>query len=357
MKSEHLGRLAWILGLSLVFSQAFRAIGQAAVVKTSSPVPAPSSLTDREPTNAAAPGDFAIVVLPDTQFYTAASNGPLSRIFTAQTEWIISNRVSRNITYVTLEGDISEHGSLLDDEWFRATNALYRLEDPVQTGLSDGIPYGVAVGNHDLMNGGARLFNAYFGTNHFAGHRYYGGNFGSNNNSHYDLFSAGGQDFVVLSLVMAAGSNRKLMRWANAVLQSNVNRRALVVTHSLLNKTLQPTPPTWTPEGPAIFNALTNNPNLFLMLCGHRHGQGRRHEIIGPEGRAVDILLADYQATEGGNGYLRLLEFSPGNHVIRVKTFSPWTGLWSTDIDGMFTLDYPDYPGARPAHAAGRPAR
>jgi hypothetical protein len=357
MKLTHPGWLAWILGLSLLFTQSRLAIGQDAVVTDPLPVLAPSSLTDREPTNAAAPGDFTIVVLPDTQFYTAASNGPLSLIFAAQTEWIISNRVSRNIAYVTMEGDISEHGSLLEDEWLRAANALYRLEDPVKTGLADGIPYGVAVGNHDLMNGGARLFNTYFGTNHFAGHRYYGGNYGSKNNSHYDLFRAGGQDFVVLSLVMAAGRNQTLMNWANAVLQSNVTRLAIVVTHSLINKSLQPTLPTWTPEGPAIFNALTNNPNLFLMLCGHRHGQGRRHEIIGPEGRAVDILLADYQATEGGNGYLRLLEFSPGSHVIRVKTFSPWTGQWSTDFDGQFTLDYPEYPGARPAHAAGRTAR
>jgi hypothetical protein len=306
------------------------------------PYPAPAGLTDQEPTNALAPGDFTIVALPDTQNYTAARHGGLPEMLTAQAEWIISNRVSRHIAYVTLEGDISENGSAILKQWLNATNALYRLEDPARTGLSDGIPYGAVVGNHDTYGGGTAKFNQYFGTQHFAGRSYYGGHYGTNNDSHYDLFSVGGQDFIVLALTMAAGSNSQLMGWANAVLQSNVNRRAIVVTHSLLNPAPWPTPATWTKEGPAIFDALAGNPNLFLMLCGHRHGDGRRHEAVGDGKRFVDVVLADYQSyTNGGNGFLRLLEFSPGKKQIRVKTFSPWTSQWATNPCGMFTLDWP----------------
>ncbi len=316
-------------------------------VSTNKPVakkkasPGPTGLTDREPTNAVAPGDFAIVALPDTQFYTATRNGGLPEMFTAQTDWIISNRVSRHIVYVAHEGDISNDGSAVITQWRNATNAMYRLEDPARTGLPDGIPYGMAVGNHDTYGGGTAKFNQFFGTNHFAGHTYYGGHYGTNNDSHFDLFSAGGQDFIVLSLTMAAGSDAGLMRWANTVLQSNVNRRAIVVTHSLLNPAPWPTPAAWTGEGPPIFSALTNNPNLFLMLCGHRHGQGRRHEPVGDGSRQVDVVLADYQDAEnGGDGFLRLMELSPANHAIRVKTFSPWTGQWSTNGDGYFTLEW-----------------
>ena len=316
--------------------------------------PSLPGLTDQEPTSAVAPEDFAIVALPDTQFYTAAQRGGLPAMFTAQTEWIISNRVSRHIVYVTLEGDISNDGNSVVTQWTNATNALYRLEDPARTGLSDGIPYGVAVGNHDTYNGGTGKFNRFFGTNHFAGHHYYGGCYGPNNDSHYDLFSAGGQDFVVLSLTMAAGSDPDLMQWANTVLQSNVNRRAIVVTHSLLNPASWPTPAAWTKEGPPIFGALTNNPNLFLMLCGHRHGEGRRHESVDGGSRTVDVVLADYQSSlHGGNGFLRLMEFSPAHHAIRVKTYSPWTGQWSTNSDGCFTLDWP--PQLATPTGAGRP--
>lgn len=300
--------------------------------------PSPTGLTDREPASAVVAGDFAIIALPDTQNYTAARNGGQPEMFTAQTEWIISNRVSRQIAYVTLEGDISNDGSSVLTQWRNATNALYRLEDPARTGLPDGIPYGVAVGNHDTYNGGTAKFNQFFGTNHFAGRTYYGGNYSTNNDSHFDLFSAGGQDFVVLSLTMAAGTDAALMRWANTILRTHAGRQAIVVTHSLLNPDIWPVQASWTKEGPAIFGALTNNPNLFLMLCGHRHGQGRRHEAVGG-GRYVDVVLADYQGwTNGGNGFLRLMEFSPSNRMIRVKSYSPWTGQWSTNSDGLFSL-------------------
>ena len=317
-----------------------------ALAKDKAPEPTcPSGLTDHEPVTATAPGDFTIVALPDTQMYTSLRKGGTPAMFTAQTEWIVSNRVSRNIVYVTTEGDISDDGSGVDTQWRNATNALFRIEDPARTGLPDGIPYGAVVGNHDTYHGGTMKFNQYFGANHFAGRGYYGGNFGANNDSHYDRFSAGGQGFIVLALTMAAGTNANLMQWANAVLQSNTNRRAIVVTHSLLNPKPWPTPASWTQEGPAIFKALADNPNVFLMLCGHRHGQGRRHETVG-NGRAVDVVLADYQDyANGGSGFLRLMEFSPSNRVIRVKTFSPWTGQWSTNADGFFTLDYPAQAG------------
>lgn len=39
----------------------------------------------------------------------------------------------------------------------------------------------------------------------------------------------------------------------------------------------------------------------------------------------VHTLLADYQArTNGGNGWLRILEFVPPENKINVKTYSPW---------------------------------
>jgi hypothetical protein len=299
------------------------------------------ALTLQEPVSTRAAGDFAIAVLPDTQMYTAALHGGQPEMFTAQTEWILSNRASRNIVYVATEGDISNDGNKSAAQWQRATNALYRLDDPVRTGLPDGLPYGAVVGNHDTHDGGTTLFNTFLGTNHFAGRSYYGGHYSTNNDSHYDVFSAGGQDFIVLALTMAAGRDSNLMLWANLVLHSNATRRAIVVTHSMLNPAPWPQPASWTTEGPAIFSTLTNNPNLFLMLCSHRHGEGRRHEAIG-NGRWVDVVLSDYQTYQnGGNGFMRLMEFSPGNQTIRVKTFSPWTRQWATNTDSCFSLAWP----------------
>lgn len=301
----------------------------------------PQNLTKVEPTSPALPGDFTIVALPDTQMYTAQIRDGKPEMFAAQTGWVVSNRVARNIVYVTMEGDISNDGNKTAKQWQHATNALALLENPSLTGLPEGLPYGTVVGNHDTHYGGTANYNEYFGTNRFAGRSYYGGHYGANNDSHYDLFSAGGRDYLVLALTMAAGADSNLMTWANGVLKSNANRRAIVVTHSLLNPAPCSEQAPWTPEGPAIFGALSGNTNLFLMLCGHRHGEGRRHEVVAG-GRAIDVVLADYQSyRNGGDGFLRLLEFSPSNRCVRVKTFSPWTGEWSTNENSFFKLNDP----------------
>lgn len=314
----------------------------------------PFKLTAQEPLSRRAPEDFAIAVLPDTQEYTAARKGGKPEMLDAQIEWILANRASRNIVYVTTEGDISNDGNKIVTQWLRATNAFFRMDDPARTGLPGGLPWSAVVGNHDTHAGGTILFNTFLGTNHFAGRSYYGGNYGANNDSHYDLFSAGGQDFIVLALTMGAGSDTSLMRWANNVLRANVNRQAIVVTHSLLGPAAWPHPAPWTQEGLQIFPALTNNPNLFLMLCGHRHGEGRRHEVLG-NGQSVDIVLSDYQRyTNGGNGFMRLMEFSPRNQTIRVKTFSPWTKQWTTNTDGYFTLAWTRQGNSPTQRIAGR---
>ncbi|GEM_PF-522266 len=284
--------------------------------------------------NGTAPApDFTIVALPDTQFYSES----YPAIFQSEIDWIVNNHQERNIVYVTGLGDVVNVGTS-DTQFRNATNALYRLENPVTTGLPEGIPYGVPVGNHDSPY---TLFNNYFGVSHFSGRSYYGGSYTTGYQNHYDLFSAGGMDFIVLSLEYNAGANSAIMSWANGVLQANADRRAIVVTHSLLQAGYNwPTPAAWSTDGgTTIFPALANNPNVFLMLCGHNHGQGRRHEAVGD--RFIDVLLSDYQSdVNGGNGFVRLMEFSPSNNVIRVTTYSPYTLGSKTDGDNQFTLEY-----------------
>ena len=56
----------------------------------------------QQPLGRAAHTDFSIVVLPDTQFY--CSDYP--DIFSNQTQWIVDNAVSKNVVFVTHEGDI-----------------------------------------------------------------------------------------------------------------------------------------------------------------------------------------------------------------------------------------------------------
>ena len=288
--------------------------------------------------SAVSPGpDFAIAVLPDTQFYSES----YPAILTSQTQWIVDNRVSRSIVYVTGEGDVANAPSDTQDK--NASDAYALLENPLTTGLPQGIPFGVPTGNHDTYDSPSyTYFDKYFPTSRFSGRSYYGGSYPTTGyRNHYDLFTAGGMDFIVLSLEFNAGANSALMTWANGILAANSTRRAIVVSHSILQAgSSWPTPAAWSTDGGStLFPALSANPNLFLMLCGHNHGQGRRHEAVGS--RFIDVLLADWQSdTNGGNGFLRTLDFSPANHVIHVKTYSPYTLGSKTDGDNQFDLSY-----------------
>jgi len=52
-------------------------------------------------------------------------------------------------------------------------------------------------------------------------------------------------------------------------------------------------------------------------------------------------MLSDYQGrTAGGNGWLRILQFSPANNEIRVKTYSPWLSQLENDADSEFNVPY-----------------
>jgi VCBS repeat-containing protein len=287
------------------------------------------------------PPDFTIVVLPDTQNYTAEINGGTKEILLSQTQWIVDNRVVRNIVYVAQEGDISQNGDLYVSEWQNAVAGLSLLEDQSTTFLPEGIPYGTAVGNHDQLNPNAdgdgtptTYYNQNFGSQRFQGRSYYGGHYGANNNNHYDIFTAGGMDFIVIYFEFDTTASTAVLQWANELLQAHNNRRAIVVSHYLLDLNGG-----WGYQGQAIYNALKGNTNLFLMLCGHNHGEARRTDVF--NNSKVDTLLADYQSyTGGGNGFLRILEFSPSQNQIRVKTYSPWLDQYETDASSEFTLDY-----------------
>jgi PKD repeat protein len=287
--------------------------------------------------------DFTLIALPDTQKYAASSSR--NGIFYAQTQWVVSNKDALNIAHVMQLGDCVDDGGDTD-QWDVADTAFKYLEDPATTSLTDGIPYSIAVGNHDQTPFGdpdgasTALYNQYFGSARFSGRNYYGGYYGSNFDNHFELFSAGGMDFIIVSLEYA-GATSDVLNWVNALLNSYSSRRAIIVTHHFINKG---DPASWGGQGEDIYDALKERPNLFLMHGGHVSGEGQRVDTF--NGNTVHTLLADYQSrTNGGDGWLRIMEFSPNNDEIRVKTYSPTLDQYETDSDSQFTFAY-DMPGA-----------
>lgn len=279
--------------------------------------------------------DFTIVALPDTQYYSCGSLcGSDPAYFVAQTQWVVSNRLTRTIAFVAHLGDVVEFGDLREEEWQNAEVAMSLLEIPAPD-QPDGTPYGIGVGNHDQFLG-TSLYNQYFGVARFQDRAYYGDHYGENNNNHFALFSIGNLDFVAVHLEYDESPDPAVLAWADQVLKSYPQRRAVVVSHFLIEPG---DPGSFGAQGQAIYDALKDNPNLFLMLCGHHSGEGRRVDWY--QGLTVHTLLADYQdRANGGDGWLRILEFSPAVNEIQVRTYSPTLDQYETDGDSEFTLSY-----------------
>jgi hypothetical protein len=292
-----------------------------------------------------APGpDFTLVTLPDTQFYSENLNNRFPQ-FLSQTNWIVSSKKTLNTVFVAHMGDMAQKYDTVEDEFIRADQAMDVIENPATTLLTHGIPWGGAPGNHDIgTDGSTNFWNQYFGTARWAGRNYWGGNYGSNNNNNYQFFSASGLDFIVVNLIYNANvaGNQAVLYWADALLKAHPDRRAIITSHWLINTSFPPTKADWGGHGQAVYDNLKDNPNLFLMLCGHIHGEGRRVDVF--EGRSVHTVLQDYQNRsdgEGGGGsWLRYFTFSPANNAIHAKTFRTTTGAYETDADSEFTLSY-----------------
>ena len=294
--------------------------------------------------------DFAVVALPDTQFYSENTGGNRAAIFSAQTDWVVAEKDTRNIGAVLHLGDITQNG---DDpgtalnEWTNASNAMYRLENPTTTLLTDGLPYVLAVGNHDQTpignaDGTTTNFNRYFGVhpstqvNHFAGKSYYGGtSIPASADNNYILFSAGGIDFIVISLEYDTSQDVADLDWADALLKAHPARRGIVITHYMVGGG---NPASFSTQGSAIYEALKDNPNLIFMHGGHIHDEGRRQDTF--EGRVIHSILADYQGrANGGDGWLRILNFKPALNRIDIQTYSPTLDQFETDANSQFSID------------------
>lgn len=284
--------------------------------------PSGGPLSVRAAIRTVAPPEFTIIALPDTQHYSEANPA----IFTAQTQWIVDNTASRNIAFVTHEGDIVEHNSVVS-EWQAANTSLSLLDGVV--------PYGMGPGNHDQPT---TLYNQYFPYTRYQGLPWYGGHQGSLNDNNYQLFSGGGLDFVMVHLTFCPPA--AAVGWADSVFKAHPDRIGIMTTHGYLGLTAQRSVHSCSDTQYLWDGLAVPNPNLHFMLSGHVHGESRRTDIV--NGHPVFQLMADYQdRPSGGQGWLRILRFVPADDKVYVQTYSPWLNQYERDADSEFVLDFP----------------
>ncbi len=286
--------------------------------------------------------DYSIVLMPDTQYYTRERHGGTMPMLEAQVAWIIKVAKQQNIACVFHLGDISDQGDVDEVQWQRASSALYKLENPALTGLPQGVPYCLAVGNHDQKHPGgdggtANYYNKYFGVPHFEGKSYYGGHYGKDNNNYYVLFDAGQEKGIVISMeYMRPRKDPDLLKWAAGVIRKHMDRRAFVITHYTMVPGLESP---YSPDGKAIHEALKGFPNLTFIAGGHITGEGRRTDVY--NGNTVYGIVQDFQFDgDGGKGFLGIVTLSPRQNRIYVKTYSPFLNEWRADPASDYSLDY-----------------
>jgi hypothetical protein len=287
-----------------------------------------------------ADGDFSIVVLPDTQNYSQY----YPQIFAAQTQWIAAQRDALNIQLVIGVGDIVNDGSS-DAQWQNADAAVQTLDQA-------GVPYVMAIGNHDYdgqrpQDRAATKFNQYFGPQRYANYPWYHGenNYpaGSNENF-FATFKIRKKDYLVLALEFVPRDSA--LDWARQVIAANADKEIILVTHSNmygdntrvdqcdtndLNRD-NDGEETWT-------KFASQYPNISMVLSGHITSPptGKRVDV-GSNGNLVSQLLSNFQqGNNGGNGYLRVLTFHPALNSIDVQTYSPWVNAYLTDAANQFT--------------------
>lgn len=321
-------------------------------------------------------GAWSMVLIPDPQSYVKYERN--QGILELMTGWISEQVSPLNIQMVLCTGDLVEHNDWLNpvareanqpgkQQWEAVARAFNRLDGKV--------PYVVATGNHDygVKNIEYRRtnYNQYFPVDknplsqrllRDVGDDAQG--FPSLTNATYEFKSPQGKDFLVMVLEFAPRDT--VLSWAQKTLNQEkyANHTVILLTHSYLNSESEHIvkegyPITDGNYGAAVWEKLVKpSKNIEIVLSGHI---GRPDDPLGhigfrtdinAGGRAVHQMVFNAQALgggwfgNGGDGWVRILEFSPDGKTVSVKTFSPFFAIspttrhlaWRNEPHDQFTF-------------------
>lgn len=298
-------------------------------------------------------GAWSLVHIPDTQKYVADPD--YAPHATQQMAWIASHAAERQIKFAVQVGDLVDNNGAT--QWGRIRTSMDELQGAV--------PYALASGNHDCGPGGNgttrdTLFDSpsYFGPGSpYATQATCKGfcaavNEPDNTQNSWHTFRANRVDWLVLTCEW--GPRDAVMDWMNQVIAAHPWHRVIIVVHAYLDSATQRfdwatnqsgmNPRAMLPaaggvnDGEDIWQKVARpNENVCLISCGHTSRGYLRS--TGDHGQHVHQMLFDTQsAPQGGEGWLRLLEFLPDDRTVRVRTYSTLLDQWDTSAGDDFTF-------------------
>ena len=333
-------------------------------------------------------GSFSMIMVPDPQSYVKfAANQPL---FELQTAWIAQNIKRLNIKAALFTGDMVEQNNKLisaplpneyngdqtsRQQWEAISRGLARLDNR--------LPYIACQGNHDLGYIAAEYRYsmmpdyiypernmAFEKTLVSTGANYEG--IHTMENAAFEFHDKAWGDLLVISSEFAPRD--EALDWARQLIESErfVNHKVIILTHSFLatngerivEEGYKLTPRNW---AQAVWDKLIYpSKNIKMVLCGHtgnppkiKDGEKVNYQPTtcyrvdkAADGHEVVQMMFNSQNGDGswnGNGgdcWLRILEFRPDGKTIGVRTFSPLFAqsrltkhlAWRTDAYDQYLL-------------------
>ncbi|MDD3108164.1 MAG: metallophosphoesterase [Alistipes sp.] len=315
---------------------------------------------------------WSMILLPDPQSYTKFDyNHP---IFELMLQWIVKNQERLNLKLVLCTGDLVEqnqrttphgvNGNLASDAQWKFISEAFAI-------LDSKIPYILCTGNHDhgferAENRYSQL-NSFFPINRNTGYAQLLRGTLANaegiptlENAWYEYVDPQGVRYLIFSLEF--NPRPEVVAEAREVVARPEYRdhRVIYLTHSYMKsdgtrfeqetyyKVKQVT------CGAQLWTQLIfPSPNSSMVLCGHvvdamtHRGQVGFRSDKNEAGRMVQQMMFNAQAEgggwhgNGGDGWLRLLEFHPDGKRVSVQTFSPLFGASpTTQKEALRTASY-----------------
>lgn len=325
------------------------------------------------------PNSWTMIMVPDTQSYVKFERN--QGILEIMTAWISENIKPLNIKMVMCTGDLVEQNEMIvpdgvngnqssRNQWLAVSKSFARLDGKV--------PYILAAGNHDYGYKSVEHRGSNYDT-YFPAHK---------NTANYDLLVAAAKNakahptlenaafefvsphkrkFLFMNLEFAPRDT--VIQWAKGIAKQKKykDHTVALLTHSYLNAKNEHIEKENYPiengnYGKAIWEKLVKpSQNIQLVFSGHIGGANNFKAHVGFKvdknvaGKKVNQMTFNAQAMgggwhgNGGDGWLRILEFLPDGKTVTVHTFSPYFAAspatkhlaWSRDSfnEFSFTLD------------------
>jgi len=333
----------------------------AATTLTVAPASATNAVAPLEQKAGSQDPTFTFAVVPDTQQEVLDTSDPR---FRGRMQWLADHRAQLDLRFVMHIGDVTNWGWLVPSQYQIASDAYAPLERA-------GIPYTIAIGNHDTRAvgwngvdgyGGSAYaqnpeclerfpaeecdtrklvmhteeFNEVFPVSRFD---HVGGVFepGKSDNM-FTTYRAGGRDWLVLSLEL--WPREEAVAWAKQVVASHPHHNVIVQTHSYLEGDLSLTQDDGGyghTSGQYLFDELVSQyPNIKLVFSGHTGQAGHRTDV-GVHGNTIHSFLQTFHSNTANP--VRLVEVDTRRGTLSTRVVGPHTGEtfpeYAAQLDGI----------------------